>query len=161
MYSGVKMKISSINYYNKPQTTFNGIWGKTIKSYPDYDPVIATNIITQTATYFPFADETQEQIDEVVNQTASSAIIRDDTGKRQLLVRNCVVGPKMKVNQNYYDEYVKLKDIDNISRELTYTHAFVRDKYLDSGFEDPEGIQKPAINKAVYNAFERKKAEKY
>lgn len=154
------MRISSINNYShmtNRQQSFNGVWAKTIKACPDYDNVIATTIITQTASYFPFADETQEQIDEVVNKNSSSQIIKDDDGRRQLLVRNCVVAPKMKVNKSHYDEYVKLRDIENISDELTYTHAFVKDKYLDSGFDDADGIQRPAINRDVYDAFERQK----
>lgn len=151
--------ISNFNYANRNKATFNGVFAKTIKSRPDYDHVIATTVLTQTATYYPFYSETQEEIDEVIAKNSSSQIIRDEEGRRQLLVRKCMVAPRLETEKSDYEEYTKLKDIEDIPDELVYTHAFVKDKYLDSGFNNSEGIQKPAVNKAVYDAFAKQKLD--
>lgn len=154
--------ISNFNYANKNKASFNGVFAKTIKSCPDYDSVIATTIHTQTATYYPFYSETKEEIDKVVAENSSSEIIRNSEGKRQLLVRKCIVARKMETEKSHYDEYSKIKNLENISDipdELIYTHAFVKDKYLDSGFSNPDGKQKPAVNKVVYDAFAKQNIE--
>ncbi len=154
--------ISNFNYTNRNKVSFNGVFAKTIRSCPDYDPVIATTIHTQTATYYPFYGETQEEIDKVVAQNSSSEIIRNAEGKRQLLVRKCIVARKMETEESYYNEYSKIKKVENVTDmpdELIYTHAFVKDKYLDSGFLNSDGTQKPAVNKIVYDAFAKQNIE--
>ena len=155
------MRISSINNlnYTQKQQNFNGLWGKTVSQAPDYDEVIATTKKVEVAYYYPFIGETDEEINATINKNSSSRIVRGDGGKRQLLIRECKKCAPIFISQDSYNKYMQLDDIDEFTASAKHrkTHVNVKDKFVNSGFNENENIltikQESAVNKTIQEAL--------
>lgn len=150
------MKILSVNNFNlnNKSLNFNGLWGKTTKSV-DYDEVIASTKVTQNAYYFPFVNETQMEIDKAVDENTSSQIIKGEDGKRQLLVRNCLVCAPLPISSKQYEAYHMIKPDVPLSDKEKYVHVVLRDKYKNSGFDSESQIQHSAESPTVVETLNK------
>ncbi|MBQ8887436.1 MAG: hypothetical protein IJY61_07030 [Candidatus Gastranaerophilales bacterium] len=150
------MNISSVNSFNvnNRQVSFNGLWGKTIRSV-DYDQTIGTTKVTQDAYYFPFIDETQMDIDSAVEENTSSQIIKGTDGKRQLLVRNCMVCAPLPISNKQYEAYHMIKPSVPLSDKEKFVHVVLRDKYKNSGFDNDAQIQHSAVSSVVLETLNK------
>ena len=146
--------VNAINLSNNKLVNFNGLWGKTI-SKPDFDEVIAMPTLTQDAYYYPFVDETQMQIDEAVEQNTSSQVVLDAEGKRQFLIRNCKVCAPLPINSTQYNDYNKFKASQELKNRLKSVHVFLKDKFINSGFDSSSQVQYTAVNPAVVEVLNK------
>lgn len=150
------MNISSVNNLNinNKSVNFNGLWGKTI-SKPDYDEVIAMPTLTQDAYYYPFVDESQLQIDQAVEENTSSQVVNDSYGDRQFLIRNCKVCAPLPISSYQYNAYVDFQPSQQLENKLKTVHVFLRDKFINSGFDSESQYQNSAINPSVVDAINK------
>ena len=152
------MKISSVNNfnYNQKQQSFNGLWGKTISHNPDYDPVLATTVQKEIAYYYPFLDETQMEINKVIEENSSSRVIKG----RQVLDRECVECEPLSTTREKYNQYMKLQNLEDFTDTHRATHVVVREKFTDTGFNPDDSIleieQTPAVNQTIQDALAQK-----
>lgn len=150
------MQISSIlpSYtgINKTQS-FQGLWGRTSVNPPDIDPVLGIKTHYETCYYYPFADESEDEIKDVVSKNSLAFV--DDTVKPNTYVikecKVCTTLPFKKVNfDNYYAATAKDVTYTSNNRKI---HALVKDKYTNNNDE-----QIPAIN-TLFNKFTERKID--
>ena len=150
------MKISAItsNYANLNEAqSFKGLWGKTSKNI-DRDPVLRVPAHYETYYYYPCADETQEQIHEVVNKYNKAYM--DESGDQSVYVVNackvCTVLPFSLQALELYDKAQTCID----TPENTKIHTYLsRSSDLYKNLE--EGQQISAVNRIFDPLLPKKK----
>lgn len=132
------MKINSINYslnYNKPThkaQNFEGLWGKTSKN-TDFDAVLGIPKVEETSYYYPFSDETQDEINKVVKENTSADIDETDGAMKYKIndCRVCTTLPFKKVN---FENYTAMNEKSKLYSNTKVIHYSVKDKYLNNGY---------------------------
>lgn len=149
------MKIQAVNntIYNKTNTNFKGLWGKTSDTPPDYDPVLYIPKVEYSYYYYPFAKETPEEIKQQREMVQKAFIDNSETIPQYMVhdFKQCITLP---FDKNQYEEYKKISDVNNLSednlQQLYSIHNYVCDKYLTSG-QDSEQVS--AANEKLAQKF--------
>ena len=115
------MNISSICNNN---INFKGLWGKSFRK-SDIDSTLNIMTVRNEYYYYPFADETKEQIDIVANTHSSADIINN-----KYYINECKICARTPFTSKEYMEYAKakkympeLKPVDDYSQTKYITYA--------------------------------------
>ena len=142
------MKISALNHsnfgnINKTQN-FQGLWGKTSRN-SDFDQALGIPKVEEVCYYYPFQDETKEEIKSVVeNNTEAYIDESDETPKYRL--RECKVCTTLPFQEINYLNYASMSPKTKLQGKMRIVHAYAKDKYTTSEY-GPK--QSPAINEDI------------
>lgn len=137
------MNISRISQaYNN---SFTGLWGKTT-SYTDKDEALGIMKRKETKLYYPFANETQEEIDKVANDNTSAVL---DSPSRCYLINECKIGTRLPFTEKEFLMYKGLDEKSTITEKVRSIHLEVRNKYVDSVIDKQESAQNDNIQKRL------------
>lgn len=140
------MKVSAIhnnyNFQNSKSLNFNGLWGNT-KRLIDRDPVMGVKTDYQTYFYYPYMDETQEDINKVVSDN-TAAYIDDSTNVSTYVVKECKVCTTLPFKKVHFDNYQAANSATRMTPNLKRVHFSVQDKYINNIDE-----QKSAVNEEM------------
>ena len=135
------MKIAPLNYsnnlnINKTQP-FQGLWGKTSRN-SDFDQALGIPKVEEVCYYYPFKDETSEQIQAVIEKNTEAFIDEsEDTPKYK--IRDCRVCTTLPFQEVHYINYATMSPKSKISNKLKIIHSFVKDKFLTSEYGPSQG----------------------
>lgn len=149
-YRGEKMKISSVNSFNaynlnkKNNSKFSGLWGQTQLSMPDIDDGLSVLRAKQCAYYYPFMDETKEEVNSVLDANTATKVITMGDGSKRILDRTCMLCKKIPVSKDDYKKYreinvpekSKFPHLDDVQMRRAHVHS--KNKFLNSGFESKD-----------------------
>ena len=137
------MNISRISQaYNN---SFKGLWGKTT-SYTDRDEAMGIMKRRETKLYYPFANETQVEIDNIANQNTSAVL---DSPSRCYLINECKIGTRLPFTE---EEFLMYKGHDGksyLSEKIKSIHSEARTKYINSAIDKQESAQNDNIQKRL------------
>ena len=145
------MKISSINnamYSNN--ANFKGVWGKTSVN-TDMDPVI--NIPTNTTTYYyyPFKNESDNDVQEIAKNNKSANIFSVN-GKPRYVIQDCKICARLPITEDEYSWYSSLSEdsVSDIPQESEGLKLVkVIHKMLNNKFSDEPSVQKQSAQNQV------------
>lgn len=146
----MKISATGFNYTNvqpKQNTnkmqSFNGLWGRNSRNI-DIDAVLSIPTHYETCYYYPFKDESAEQIKEVVKQNSSAEMITEE-GQSKYIVKSCKVCTTLPFSKAQFDEYSSTQDLKSASDISVGIHKFLvklSHRFIDNNQEH----QTPAIN---------------
>ncbi len=138
------MKIIPIKYTNiNNSQNFKGLWGKTSRN-TDYDCALGVPKVEDDYYYYPFADESSEEIKKIHSEN-TKAYVEDSSRYR---IKDCKICATLPFNKNMYEAYTAIKDKKEITDNIQFIHYFVKDKYIDNEYGNK---QKSAVNDIVLN----------
>ena len=146
------MRISQLNLslmhcnHNK-NNSFKGLWGET-SVMKDKDPALCIMSEQQTYYYYPFFDETQDEIDLAVEQN-TNAYIDDYAPEPIYVLKECKVCTRLPFTKAAFSNYIRTKNTENIEPEYRKIHTNVVGKYLNNNL----GAQISAQNTAIADNF--------
>ncbi len=136
------MKILPVHNYNNTKTqNFNGLWGKTT-FLVDRDSVLGVTTDTETYYYYPFIDESQEDIDKVLNRN-KTAYFDHDAGDRYV-IKECKLCTTLPFKEAHFNNYKNADIATKLIPNIKKVHYSVLDKYLSN-----IGEQDSAINPVI------------
>ncbi len=141
------MQINSINYNNKQMVktpSFEGLWGKTSKN-TDFDVVLGVPKVEETSYYYPFADETREEINKVIKEN-TKADIEEQGGSIKYKINDCRLCTTLPFKQSHFDNYRVMNEKSKLYNNMKTVHYSVKDKYINNGYGSE---QVSAINEKV------------
>ena len=100
----------------------------------------------ETTYYHPFADETKEEINRVVDKNTCAYM---DESIPQYIIKECRVCTTLPFSKKQFNEYFTANSNTEITPAMKRIHAFVVDKFINSNLD----AQKSAINKNVSEAI--------
>lgn len=137
------MKISCISNSIR---NFNGLWGKTSRR-TDFDRSLGVPKVEDTYYYYPFSDETQDEIKQVLKQN-NDALINDDDGFTKYITKYCKLCTTLPLKKVNYENYINMKPSNKLTTMMRRVHYCVKDKYRTNEY----GLdQVPAISEVVAN----------
>lgn len=126
------MRVAGINQaYNLKQNNtqaFKGLWGKT-SMINDIEPAMCIFKNQTTYYYYPFLDETDEEINKVVKENSSAYI---DEKSRRYKVNECRVCVTLPCTKSAYEEYTKADASTKLTEYLKDIHMGVNNKYINN-----------------------------
>lgn len=149
---GIGMKISAIksNYTSMNRTqSFNGLWGRTSNNI-DIDAVLGIPSHYVTFYYYPFSDESVEDIQKVVKEN-SSAYMKDINGQSKYIVRSCNVCTTLPFSKIEYEEYSSAGERTGTSKSLQI-HKYLSalcGRFIDNKTEEQTSAINPNFNKSL------------
>ena len=141
------MNIKSISYNPvkcspiKPQS-FNGLWGK-FSQVSDIEPAMQIPLVNKYFYYYPFKDESEEQIAKVLKANSDAKIVNDD-GEDKYIIKEAKRTIRAPFTEEEYRKYLALKPTDKLDLNMKNIHSTVKHRFITSGFEDKP--QLPASN---------------
>lgn len=142
------MKITPLNYSytNKMSKTqnFEGLWGKTSKN-SDIEQSLGITKVEEVCYYYPFEDETAEDIQCIVEEN-TEAYIDESESVPKYKVKECKVCTTLPFNELSYLNYATLSPKAKLSNKVKIVHACAKDKYTTNEFGPS---QESAVNEAV------------
>lgn len=136
------------NNYNTKQQSFNGLWGATSKNI-DIDPTLGINTVYVTFYYYPFADESKEYINEIV-QSHSNAYLDTPFGnqKPKYMVNECKICSTIPFSQDDYDSYYDETNPDaDFTESKQRLHAFVANKFINHDYNNQQSAANEIFSK--------------
>ena len=121
--------------------TFSGLWGKT-KRRTDIDEGLNIPSITETYFYYPFSDETEQQIRQIQKET-NKEYIENKNGSDKLYKYRFKRCRKLPFTMNEFTNYYLNSNLDKNSKII---HQYAQNLYTTKGFEIE---QIPAFNDDV------------
>ncbi len=149
MKISAKNPISNLNTNKMKQESFKGLWGKTTVT-SDIDSGLGVNVVTETYYYYPFQDETVEQVKEIVRQNTSD-YVDEKSRPNRYLIHECKVGMILPFQSVHFKNYQQARDVNNVYTNLKKVHFSVKDKYLNN-----TGEQISAYNENIGNILNKK-----
>lgn len=142
------MKISQINQLSKnakpsKSQSFQGLWRQG-KRRSDIDPILNVPKIKDTYFYYPFLDETKEEIAAAVKKV-NKAEFKTENGITKYYVRECRVGLRTTFSKQEYENYSAITN-GFIGKKEQKIHEEVQDKLETCPLDGPP---KPASNKNI------------
>lgn len=144
------MQINSSNYsfnFNKQTVknpNFEGLWGKTSRN-TDFDVVLGIPKIEETSYYYPFADETKEEINKIVTEN-TRADIEGSSGTIKYKINDCRICTTLPFKKVDFDNYTSINEKSDINSNMKTVHYLVLDKYINNGYG---AEQTSALNEKV------------
>lgn len=128
------MKISPlVNTINTRNTNFTGLWGKTTRK-TDIDPAIGIPTVYETYYYFPFLDETKEDI-ENVQFAYNNAYIEDKDGTSKYKIIECKQCTTLPFKQVSFEEnYQKYEPSKRLTSSIKKIHKAAEKLFLNNKF---------------------------
>lgn len=144
------MKIASItsNYTNQAQS-FKGLWGRTSKNI-DIDSVLGVPSHYVTYYYYPYLDETAEEIKEVVRQNSSADMI-DINGQSKYIVKFCNVCTTLPFTRKDFDEYYSAQQNNNVTMSAKI-HKYLEAlgcRFIDNKTDQQTSAVNPVFEKSL------------
>ncbi|MCD7879338.1 MAG: hypothetical protein LUG16_05330 [Candidatus Gastranaerophilales bacterium] len=139
------MKISPINEtlhskYNKAAAGFNGLWGRT-KTATDIDEGLGGTRVRQISYYYPYYDESEENIEKVVENNSYAKI--EPIGKSaRYVTKECRICRKLPIPEEVYNIYKNYKSTDEMPKVFNEINNEIKDLFINN---EP-GEQKSALN---------------
>ena len=143
------MKITPISIHTVKSTPaktqgFNGLFG-TPSFVTDIEPALQIPMVKHFFYYYPFADESEKQIQDVLKANSDAKIVSDKNGDKYV-VKEC----KRSISSSYttedYNKYSKLPANTKATGIMAKIHNDVKLKFIDSGIT---GSQTSAVNENV------------
>ena len=140
------MNIKSISVNNikcspiKPQS-FKGVWGKS-SQVSDIEPAMNIPLIKKYYYYYPFKDESEDQINKVLQENSDAKIIHDPDDK--YVIKEARRTLRTSYTEDEYNKYKALTSTSNMDARMRSIHGAVQHMFSTSGFDDTP--QKPAAN---------------
>ncbi len=130
------MKIAPLNYTNNgninKNQAFQGLWGKTSRN-SDFDQALGIPKVEEVCYYYPFNDETQEQIQSVIDKNTEAYIDEsEDTPKYK--IRDCRVCTTLPFQEVHYINYATLSPKSKLNNRIKLIHSFVKDKFVTNEY---------------------------
>ncbi len=120
----------NLNVSNKQ--SFQGLWGKTSRS-SDFDQVLGIPKVEEVCYYYPFNDETPEQIQSVIDKNTEAYIDEsEDTPKYK--IRDCKVCTTLPFQELHYINYATLSPKSKLNNRIKIIHSFVKDKFVTNEY---------------------------
>lgn len=143
------MQITPVNYYsysNKQQKiqNFEGLWGKTTRK-TDYDEAMGIPKIQEVYYYYPYMDESSEQIQKQIDNN-TNAYIDEQNGNSRYQIKECKVCTTLPFKEAHFRNYSEMTKADRLTPNIKRVHYSVRDKYINNVYGNE---QKSAINDVV------------
>ncbi len=124
------MRVSQINN----NQSFKGLWAKTtIKS--DFDNIMGVLKVIKTTYYHPFKDETQEEINAVI-EANKNAMIDESDGKPKYIINECKQCIRLPFTKSAYDAYLEATSLTRLSPTLKLINSYAVDKYRNNEYAD-------------------------
>ncbi len=134
------MNIHAVNniQVNKSNPMFKGLWGKTSCTPSDFDPGLNIPKREYSYYYYPFADDTEEDIKKAKGLEKAEVDYSEAIPK--YVVHNfklCTTLPMQKKDYEHYKNIVQINKLsENSLKSLFKIHQQVADKYLTSDYGD-------------------------
>lgn len=128
---------------NKIQN-FEGLWGKTSRTV-DFEQVLGIPKVQEVCYYYPFKDETPEQIQEVVSKN-TEAYIDESNNTPKYKIRECRVCTTFPFVEEDYLSYTTMSPMSKISNQSRAIYSYVKDKFITNKY-GPNQIS--AVNEEV------------
>lgn len=146
------MRITPIQHNFKPNTiqksqSFQGLWGETTRLF-DKDPVLGIGTDYSTYYYYPFMDESAQEVQEVVDQNTDAYI---DEKLNKYIVKECKICTTLPFKKVHFDNYVAADSSTRMTQNLKKVHYSVQDKYTNN-----IGEQTPASNSEMKSRLNTK-----
>lgn len=121
---------------------FRGLWGKTSKS-TDFDAVLNIPKTQVTSYYYPFNDESEKEIKQVLQQN-TKADIKSAHGVDRFLLEQCKLGYTIPCSAEQYNKYYNARKLPSVLPEpMRSIDRHSSDKFRNNMF----GLaQEPARN---------------
>lgn len=136
------MNISAVNHsnnFNQNNTqSFKGLWRRT-SLINDKEPAMCIFKKQETYYYHPFADETDEDIKNVVAKNSKAYI---DMKKKQYVVNECKVCSTLSFTKSDFEEYKNAGYTSPITEKLKRVHLASRNLFINNELNG----QTPAVN---------------
>ena len=127
----------------KPQA-FKGVWGKA-SQVSDIEPAMNIPLIKKYYYYFPFKDESEAQIAQVLKENSEAKIVHD--GEDKYIIKEAKRTLRTSFTEAEYNKYRALSSSSKMDSNMKNIHSILRNKYSTSGFDDKP--QESAINPNV------------
>ncbi len=128
---------------NKIQN-FEGLWGKTSRN-SDFDQALGIPKVEEVCYYYPFKNETPDQIHEVVSKN-TEAYIDESEEIPKYKIKDCKVCTTFPFEEIHYLSYAMMPSKSKLSNKIKIIHSYVKDKYTTNKY-GPE--QTSAVNEEV------------
>lgn len=144
------MNISAINHtYNSNRNNtqaFKGLWGKT-SVINDQEPAMCVFKNQETCYYYPFEDESNEEIRKVVERNSYANI---DVIRKQYKVRECKICTTLPFTKNAYQQYENAGLTTEVTDDLTNIHMSVKDKFTNNKLNQQTSAVNEEFRKNLY-----------
>lgn len=111
---------------------FKGLWGKTSRN-SDFDSVLGIPKIEETSYYYPFADETKDDVRKIVSAN-TSAIIDESDDSPKYKIKDCKICTTLPFKKVHYDNYAAMTASSKLYNNMRTVHYSVKDKYTNNGY---------------------------
>lgn len=106
---------------------FNGLWGKS-SSNSDVDPAIGVLKVQETYYYYPFCDEDESSVTEIVRENSSANIDTKGPSPRYF-VKDCRVCATLPFTQSDYEHYKSLSGSSSMNNTDKKVHSYSKGLY--------------------------------
>lgn len=149
------MKITPLNYSNTNKISktqnFEGLWGKTSRT-SDIEASLGIPKVEEVYYYYPYSDETQAEIQHVVDENTEAYIDESDSVPKYK-VKECRVCTTLPFNELSYLNYATLSPKAKISSKIKLVHSYAKDKFVTNEY----GLnQEAAVNEEVSRMLDTK-----
>jgi hypothetical protein len=136
------MRIPVINFAtNYKYNNFQGLWGKTTKN-KEYDDVLNVPRYVEYRYYYPFLDESQERISQIINEN-QDAYFDDNSNYNVRICNQCSTLP---YDEQTYNKYANVTSRTELTKDILDIHSNIDNLYLDNV---SSATQKPAKNNTI------------
>jgi len=135
----------NINKNKNLSPSFDGLWGKTTFR-ADFEPVMSIPKIETIYYYYPFLNETEDEVRKIVDENSDAKIV--DGSK--YIVRECKQGYTMPFTEEQYKEYMQVGERTEITGLMRTIHKNVIDKYTTNDYAEN---QKSAASEMVERRY--------
>ena len=133
------MKISSLNQTIQNKS-FQGLWRES-RVKIDFDPILNVPKIKDTYFYHPFADETEQEVQDEVKKVNKAEFIKEN-GTVKYYVRECRLCLRTPFTRKEFEAYSNIAS-GFVGKKEKAIHEAVQGKFLNSPLD---GEQKRASN---------------
>lgn len=144
------MKISPVNNYRniqKNHQSFNGLWGKTSIN-TDYDESLGIPKIEHIFYYYPFKNESQASVDEIVRANTYANIEKDAGGISKYVINECKVCATLPFDDKSFQQYKNADDNVVLSDILMRINRIASKMYCDNSINQSEAQNMSVAKKA-------------
>ncbi len=146
------MKIAAIKQipnYNKSQN-FKGLWALTTRR-TDIDPGIGIPVINETSYYFPFSDESEQEINKVRQETENAQIEQGKNGRKIYKFYDFQRCKTLPFTSESYKNYQNFTADEKLTNDLKIIHSFAQTLYTNNNYGK---LQTHAENEEVTSALD-------
>lgn len=133
------MKISAINNNSVVNNkNFQGLWSKTSHSC-NFDSGLGVFVVKDTFYYHPFSDETQDEINKVVDDNSFADVVCINGEENpKYVIKECKICKKLPFNKSDFEMYSQAKFNTPFTSLMKKIHKEVQTKFINKNFGEEQ-----------------------